>query len=861
MSHFLRFVFCGLVMVAPWLYGAATPRPQFFLFLGFAAVAILRWLQRFFRRQQHPAPPTIPVILAVPLLFVVIGFLQLTPLAPSPIPRMESATLVESRLNLSVEEAAACPELSAALQRGGTVSVEQTRLVLAQIGLLVLVFWIGFDLFEDVRSRRWAFGALAINGAAIAIFGLAQQLSWNGKLFWTIPLRFGGSPFGPFVNRNNCAGYLLVALGGAVASTTSAWFPFGISRGTAQTGSYQLRITALLLQILGRLTPHVLIPATCMVCILMGIFASMSRAGVISASVMALVLIPSIGRMKPRLLLAFIGVACMACGGLYLAGRSDFVSQRMGTLLDLPEALEGRLTLWKEASRAAGDMAPLGSGWGTFPYVQTVYEDQDDTQWNMHAENQYIETLVEAGPIALAALICGLFLALLAAARAIRNDTEGQLMDAGLWGIAATTGLACMSLSDFSLVIGGVAITYFSFLGIAFSALSRDAKVSRWVLWSPSDATTRYSISALILFISGIALYELQTPFEIERITDRLPVLVDDLPNISVEETDATITELERASRLYPQSSEIWEQLAKAHIYRCRRMMFDELKTVETRGRWTDPSLWQLTHMMWVDRAAAESRQSGAAEIDAFLSRPAIQKNLPPARSALRRAMGINPLRRGLAIDWAWVERILGDEVASRVALKLAIFTSPGQAATLVNAGQLARRLNDEPTAIAAWRRSLTASDQWSTQVWNLANIGHSEEEVEQVLIPDRLEILVPIAKSLNDLTVRKRLLARCEALIASDPSIPAIWVARYRLEMGDLAGGIESFQEAIRKAPRDVELRLEAATAMEQAGQITAARVQLGVCQGLAPHNKEIQARFNKLILREAELATPSAP
>ena len=39
------------------------------------------------------------------------------------------------------------------------------------------------------------------------MFGILQQLTFNGKLYWFREMRYGGMPFGPYVNRNHFAGF------------------------------------------------------------------------------------------------------------------------------------------------------------------------------------------------------------------------------------------------------------------------------------------------------------------------------------------------------------------------------------------------------------------------------------------------------------------------------------------------------------------------------------------------------------------------------------------------------------------------------------------------------------------------------
>ena len=46
-------------------------------------------------------------------------------------------------------------------------------------------------------------------------FGILQHFTFNGKLYWFRELRYGGIPFGPYVNRNHFAGFveLIIPMG------------------------------------------------------------------------------------------------------------------------------------------------------------------------------------------------------------------------------------------------------------------------------------------------------------------------------------------------------------------------------------------------------------------------------------------------------------------------------------------------------------------------------------------------------------------------------------------------------------------------------------------------------------------------
>src|SRR5258708_10618481 len=49
-------------------------------------------------------------------------------------------------------------------------------------------------------------------GFVVCILGILQHLTFNGKLYWFREMRYGGIPFGPYVNRNHFAGFVELIL-------------------------------------------------------------------------------------------------------------------------------------------------------------------------------------------------------------------------------------------------------------------------------------------------------------------------------------------------------------------------------------------------------------------------------------------------------------------------------------------------------------------------------------------------------------------------------------------------------------------------------------------------------------------------
>ncbi|HEV8374888.1 MAG TPA: hypothetical protein VGR38_01500, partial [Candidatus Polarisedimenticolia bacterium] len=63
---------------------------------------------------------------------------------------------------------------------------------------------------ERALEKRLPYLVLAL-GSAIAMLGVIQYYTWNGKILWIVPV-YQGHPFGPWVNSNHFSGYLEMAL-------------------------------------------------------------------------------------------------------------------------------------------------------------------------------------------------------------------------------------------------------------------------------------------------------------------------------------------------------------------------------------------------------------------------------------------------------------------------------------------------------------------------------------------------------------------------------------------------------------------------------------------------------------------------
>ena len=90
---------------------------------------------------------------------------------------------------------------------------EATRMTTLTLGCLFIAFLLFANFLITARRVSFVAHLLIAFGFALALFGLLQRFTWNGKFFWLRePLVLPQSPFGPFVNHNHFAGYVEMLL-------------------------------------------------------------------------------------------------------------------------------------------------------------------------------------------------------------------------------------------------------------------------------------------------------------------------------------------------------------------------------------------------------------------------------------------------------------------------------------------------------------------------------------------------------------------------------------------------------------------------------------------------------------------------
>ena len=331
-----------------------------------------------------------------------------------------------------------------------TASAYDTRtelqLLLADTILLFLTAQ-AFRTLEDWKKFVWF---AMFFGFVVCTFGILQHLTFNGKIYWFREMRYGGIPFGPYVNRNHFAAF-------AELFIPIPLVPLLIGKVRRE----RLFVVGLLavLQIAALL------------------FAA-SRGGIASLGVELVILVTWIAMRRPggKQLLAGGAVLLLVVLLISWLGVRQ-ITQRFSAMQSLEITSGKRASMRADTWRIFLDHPILGTGLGTIQVVFPPYESLYDGKIVNHTHNDYLEALAETG--VLGGLCCVWFLGALFANALPRVAPANRSFAAALQfsALLGCLGFLVHSLWDFNLHIPINAALFFVWSYLATAKIDTSAAV------------------------------------------------------------------------------------------------------------------------------------------------------------------------------------------------------------------------------------------------------------------------------------------------------------------------------------------------------------------------------------------------
>ena len=434
-------VFVSMLLWAPLPY--ASNRPWSWSLLAAAAGLVLALLgaARMLSREDQALP--VPVLLAGVLFAAAASWawLQVAPAVGLPRwlpshPFWDEA----ARAGLPVEPMAA-------------LAVDGARDAAMRLLAYGGMFWAAFLLLRDPqRARRVLVGFLAL-ASLLSAYGLLNHFAgWNTVLWEDQPKANIGFVNATFINRNNFATYVNMAV---LAVLVLLLEPFLRAGSLGDLRRIAAEAVAKLLEKRG---PLLLV----LVLLVSASLLTASRGGMVSlvVALVALVLIVMFMTRPPlTVLVPATALGCLTVWALVSATGNSMVER-------FEYGQDGlRLSIYQDTLDMIADRPLLGHGYGSYGSSFLRYQNRSAGPLTVDkAHNTYLEHAAELGIPATVLLYLApllLFLFCLRGAFVRRKEKVFPLL-----AVSATVLVAVHSLMDFSLQIPAVAVTYAMILGM-----------------------------------------------------------------------------------------------------------------------------------------------------------------------------------------------------------------------------------------------------------------------------------------------------------------------------------------------------------------------------------------------------------
>lgn len=301
-----------------------------------------------------------------------------------------------------------------------------TKVEIVKAVAYVILCFLAANSFRTSENRMSFAWFLATLSFIFAVFGIAQLLAFDGKLYWLISLPDGAEPFASFVNRDHFAGFVELTV------------PLGLAILFNRAHSRDKRALLVLFAV---------IPTV-------ALLLSGSRGGIVGFAVAILVVVI----LSPQ---AFIGRRKLF-GALSLGLLITGLALWLGASSTIGRFVPDSTTSITKAQRIAMDRDTwriylthpwTGTGLGTLETVYPQFASFYDKRVVDHAHIDYLEFLAETG--GMGGLVGAGFIAVLLVAgvqnwRSAPNANDRAFIAGGL---AACAALLVHSFVDFNLHI------------------------------------------------------------------------------------------------------------------------------------------------------------------------------------------------------------------------------------------------------------------------------------------------------------------------------------------------------------------------------------------------------------------------
>jgi O-antigen ligase/tetratricopeptide (TPR) repeat protein len=864
----------GLILVSPWWIASVGQTAQSVLFaLALASLSML-WMSLATGKPGRQLFPLLclPVIAGVGLLF----------LQTVPLPETVHPWLAPKQARMYQDYATPAPAELAGEDSGGdvpvrvTMDVDGTRRSLNLLVLSLISFLVAAYLFAP---RNWLAAiplVMTISGVAVSAYGIVLRLAGEQLLFGAIEIRPGTSPFGPFINQNNAAGYLLICL---ACSLILVVYAFNRRSGGDSrprliiTHDYPIwhRIRLHFGLFLADLNAVKLASLLAVVIIAFGVVGTMSRGGIMAMIIAALSVIVfyAITRKSFAIFGVSAIVAVILLAALSLFGMSDAVMQRLNELSDTDIVNnEVRIKHWIQTSPAITDFSPMGSGAGSYPTVHRLYRVDSETRIFNYAENQLFQALVETGWIGLALLVMAILMLVRCVVFLNSDGVSVKTQSLCIGGIFLITSQFITSMFDFGHYVPANAVAMALVCGLIIGqAHSLGRRIRKNTAFRVSLPGWLIMLVLLLTFAGGLASGLSTWQYARTAAVTGKPAATDDYSTTTLAEVGQRIEALKQAVAEGPEG-EAFRRLGELYVLRYRLTLFEKLRDRLPGGsRENDnrlKSAWQSTGLEQLHSLIqAAHRGNNPARVRSLCNDSLVRSNLLPAAWYLKQARSRSPLQPATHLLLGLVHCIGALPDPDLPHLARARQLAPANAVTFLLSGIMDLHADRIELACKNLRRTLQIAPEYYDTVIAVTLPMLSVERIAGDVLPDNVNMLFHFAfihlTSRADEKLKKELTDRVKRIILEDnrdDTVSLAMLVEIDIWRGDLESASGTIRRLVKSDPNVLILRVKIANLFKERGEYEKALREINWIRGLGHDTPQVMSLHREILkLQEASV------
>ena len=742
-----------MIAVAPWCFGAVSQVAQTGLMALALAGLAMWWFSMAFGARSSQFFPS----LAVPLILgIVLVGIQMVPLSNelAKVVAPRQLELYQTYGSPAEGELLVDPNRPQQVPTRITMDVDGTAKMFNLMMLALICLVLTSQLFSSRRVIYLFPLVMTINGIAISLYGIVQRLKSDSTIFGYV-IEYAEQPFGPFVNKNNAAGYLLLCMAGSLALLFGVYhrrMASGQRPRAIITNEYPIwkQISLHLGLFFAELNASKLAALLATLIIFVGILFTVSRGGILAmgcGSAVAAIYFCFL-RKSSFVLVSIICLVLLSIGVMGYSGLGDRIARRMQTLSETDLlSNDQRVNHWIQTAPAIGEFSPLGSGVGSYLNVHRLYRLDNEKRVFYFAENQYFQTLVEAGVPGLVLLLAAIVLVGLAIRFLAIRGNSPKTSAVCLMGMFLLPSQVLAAAFDFGLFIPANCLLMAGLCGLIAgqkSALANRLKRKR----NPELPIFRFFGLSLLLLVFGVSLFCMMSLYRfaaVERNMGSNPQQEFYL-SLGLPETEQRIEDLKAALQVQPDSRGL-RRLAELYLYRYRIQLFDILVTQRSEDMELDElATAEMKDQVWnlatgIDRLHGMIYQAWASDspqrVAMLIEDPLVKQNLLPATHYLKLARARSPLEPSNHLLLAQLHAVSPVRDADQTHLQRSQQLAPANSITALICGILDLQAGRTESACESLKRCLQIDPRNYGRVMAVSVPFLPAERIERDILPE----------------------------------------------------------------------------------------------------------------------------